>query len=165
MTDRIHTQRRRKTNRGVNLRWLAYLAAACVIVVLIISSGRLGMEMARNRLPEKPETPSGEETTIVTLGASDAPIFLADTPETLRRFFSDHPTGNSRSSADLTGLGIRRLQSSVDIVILGTEAEAVEVRIASGAIAGTVYWIHHSQLPDTEDFDPIISPIPGTTPN
>ena len=165
MTDRIHTQRRRKTNRGVNLRWLAYLAAACVIVVLIISSGRLGMEMARNRLPEKPETPSGEETTIVTLGASDAPIFLADTPETLRRFFSDHPTGNSRSSADLTGLGIRRLQSSVDIVILGTEAEAVEVRIASGAIAGTVYWIHHSQLPDTEDFDPIISPIPGTMPN
>ena len=123
------------------------------------------MEMARNRLPEKPETPSGEETTIVTLGASDAPIFLADTPETLRRFFSDHPTGNSRASADLTGLGIRRLQSSVDIVILGTEAEAVEVRIASGAIAGTVYWIHHSQLPDTEDFDPIISPIPGTTPN
>ena len=165
MTDRLHTQRRKKTNRGVNLRWLAYLAAACVIVVLIISSGRLGMEMARNRLPEKPETPSGEETTIVTLGASDAPIFLADTPETLRRFFSDHPTGNSRSSADLTGLGIRRLQSSVDIVILGTEAEAVEVRIASGAIAGTVYWIHHSQLPDTEDFDPIISPIPGTTPN
>ena len=165
MTDRIHTQRRRKTNKGVNLRWLAYLAAACVIVVLIISSGRLGMEMARNRLPEKPETPSGEETTIVTLGASDAPIFLADTPETLRRFFSDHPTGNSRSSADLTGLGIRRLQSSVDIVILGTEAEAVEVRIASGAIAGTVYWIHHSQLPDTEDFDPIISPIPGTMPN
>ncbi len=165
MTDRLHTQRRKKTNRGVNLRWLAYLAAACVIVVLIISSGRLGMEMARNRLPEKPETPSGEETTIVTLGASDAPIFLADTPETLRRFFSDHPTGNSRSSADLTGLGIRRLQSSVDIVILGTEAEAVEVRIASGAIAGTVYWIHHSQLPDTEDFDPIISPIPGTMPN
>ena len=50
-------------------------------------------------------------------------------------------------------------------MILGTEAEAVEVRIASGAIAGTVYWIHHSQLPDTEDFDPIISPIPGTTPN
>ena len=92
MTDRIHTQRRRKTNKGVNLRWLAYLAATCVIVVLIISSGRLGMEMARNRLPEKPETPSGEETTIVTLGASDAPIFLADTPETLRRFFSDHPT-------------------------------------------------------------------------
>ncbi len=165
MTDRLHTQRRKKTNKGVNLRWLAYLAAACVIVVLIISSGRLGMEMARNRLPEKPETPSGEETTIVTLGASDAPIFLADTPETLRRFFSDHPTGNSRSSADLTGLGIRRLQSSVDIVILGTEAEAVEVRVASGAIAGTVYWIHHSQLPDTEDFDPIISPIPGTMPN
>ena len=165
MTDRLHTQRRKKTNRGVNLRWLAYLAAACVIVVLIISSGRLGMEMARNRLPEKPETPSGEETTIVTLGASDAPIFLADTPETLRRFFSDHPTGNSRSSADLTGLGIRRLQSSVDIVILGTEAEAVEVRVASGAIAGTLYWIHHSQLPDTEDFDPIISPIPGTMPN
>lgn len=165
MTDRLHTQRRKKTNKGVNLRWLAYLAAACVIIVLIISSGRLGMEMARNRLPEKPETPSGEETTIVTLGASDAPIFLADTPETLRRFFSDHPTGNSRSSADLTGLGIRRLQSSVDIVILGTEAEAVEVRVASGAIAGTVYWIHHSQLPDTEDFDPIISPIPGTMPN
>ena len=50
-------------------------------------------------------------------------------------------------------------------MILGTEAEAVEVRVASGAIAGTVYWVHHSQLPDTEDFDPIISPIPVTLPN
>lgn len=165
MTARLHTQRRKKSSKGVDLRWLAYLAAAGIAVFLIISSGRLGMEMAWNRLPEKPKAPSGEETTIVMPGSGNAPIFLADTPETLRRFFSDHPTENSRSSADLTGLGIRRLQSNVDIVILGTEAEAVEVRVASDAIAGTVYWVHHSQLPDIEDFDPIISPIPGTLPN
>ena len=165
MTARLHTQRREKSSKGVDLRWLAYLTAAGIAVFLIISSGRLGMEMARSRLPEKPEAPSGEETTIVMQGSGNAPIFLADTPETLRRFFSDHPTGNSRYSADLTGLGIRRLQSNVEIVILGTEAEAVEVRVASGAIAGTVYWVHHNQLPDTEDFDPIISPIPGIPPN
>ena len=133
MTARLHTQRREKSSKGVDLRWLAYLTAAGIAVFLIISSGRLGMEMARNRLPEKPEAPSGEETTIVMQGSGNAPIFLADTPETLRRFFSDHPTGNSRYSADLTGLGIRRLQSNVEIVILGTEAEAVEVRVVKSS--------------------------------
>ena len=86
MTARLHTQRREKSSKGVDLRWLAYLTAAGIAVFLIISSGRLGMEMARSRLPEKPEAPSGEETTIVMQGSGNAPIFLADTPETLRRF-------------------------------------------------------------------------------
>ena len=81
MTARLHTQHRKKSSKGVDLRWLAYLAAAGIAVFLIISSGRLGMEMARNRLPEKPEAPSVEEPTIVMPGSGNAPIFLADSPE------------------------------------------------------------------------------------
>ncbi|MDP4585541.1 MAG: hypothetical protein NWT04_16630 [Verrucomicrobiales bacterium] len=44
---------------------------------------------------------------------------------------------------------------------LRAEADAVEVKISSGAIAGVVYWIHNTQLPDPSSFDPIISPLPG----
>jgi hypothetical protein len=63
--------------------------------------------------------------------------------------------------ANLTGLGIRRLQDSIDLTLLRNEADAIEVKVASGAIAGSVYWIHHSQLPAPAGFDPIISPVPG----
>ena len=40
------------------------------------------------------------------------------------------------------------------------EADAVQVEVFSGAIAGAVYWIHYTQLPDPSSFDPIISPLP-----
>jgi len=160
--DVAQSQARKKAGKVIDLRWLVWIIAFVSMISLITASAKLGAEMARQRLPEKNgTTDSATRPEIVTLGLGDSPIFLADSPETVRRFFSEHPTATSRSGADLNGWDIRRLQSKVQIAILGTEAEAVEVRISSGAIAGTAYWVHHSQLPDTGVFDPIISPIPG----
>ncbi len=134
-------------------------AATVAFVTTVYFSGRLGVEMARNRLPDS-ETSGIPSSADLTLGDVGDPIFLAESPETLRRFFSDNPTPEQRARADLTELGIRRLGGSVSMTTIRAEADAVEVEITSGAIAGTVYWIHHSQMPDPSTFDTILSPVP-----
>ncbi len=158
-TDRAIKARRKALQR---LRVLAWIGGLVVAIGAIFVSGRLGVEMARNRLPENPiSEPERSEAEILRVGRAGDPVYLAQTPESLRRFFAAHPTAEDRSSANLSGLGIRRLQDSIDLTPLRTEADAIEVKVASGAIAGAVYWIHHSQLPAPAGFDPIISPIPG----
>ncbi len=134
-------------------------AATVAFVTAVYFSGRLGVEMARNRLPDS-ETSAIPSSADLTLGDVGDPIFLAESPETLRRFFSDNPTPEQRARADLSELGIRRLGGSVSMTTIRAEADAVEVQITSGAIAGTVYWIHHSQMPDPSTFDAILSPVP-----
>jgi len=122
--------------------------------------------MARNRLPDKGKaTNAFESNSPLTVGKTGDPIYLAQSPEALRTFFTSHPTPEERASADLSGLGIRRLQDSVEMTTLRAEADAVEVKVSSGAIAGAVYWIHYTQLPDPSAFDPIISPLPGGATN
>jgi hypothetical protein len=158
-TDRALKARHKAMQR---LRVLAWIGGLCVAGGAIFLSGRLGVEMARNRLPEtKSSEPEPTESEILRVGQAGDPVYLAQTPESLRRFFAKHPTLEDRASANLSGLGIRRLQDAIDLTPLRTEADAIEVKVASGAIAGTVYWIHHSQLPTPSGFDPIISPVPG----
>ena len=137
------------------------IAVAIAFVAAVYVSGRLGVEMARNRIPknEAPVTAIDTSTTI-SVGNSRDPVYLARTPESLRNFFAAHPTTEGRSRADLSGLGIRRLQDAMEVKVLRSEADAIEVVASSGAIAGAVYWIHYSQLPNPSDFDPIISPLP-----
>tara|TARA_R110002096_G_scaffold10868_11_gene41049 strand:+ start:4640 stop:5068 length:429 start_codon:yes stop_codon:yes gene_type:complete len=138
------------------------LFGAVAVLVCIYLSGHFGVKMAKEQFPETKSQNIDRQSNIpMTLGDSGEPVFLADSPTALRRFFSESPSPESRLSADLTGSGIRRLRGKVNVTTMGTEADAVKVQITSGAIEGSVYWIHHSQIPDTEEFDPIISPIPG----
>ncbi len=154
--------RRQRTRGSRRLGVLGGILGLILFLGAVYLSSRLGVEMARNRLPEK-ESDQPELATSETLrvGSSRDPLYLAQSPDILRRFFAAHPTAEDRSSADLSGLGIRRLQDSMDLTTLRAEADAVEVKVASGAIAGAIYWIHHSQLPKPATFDPIISPVPG----
>ena len=118
--------------------------------------------MARNRLTrERPELalPAASET--FQAGSADDPVYLAPSPATLRRFFATHPTPDDRARAELGRLGIRRFRDTLELSSIGTEAEAVQVKVNSGALAGAVYWMHHSQMPTSSSFDPIISPVPG----
>ncbi len=143
------------------LRLLGPVAALALFAVAVYLSGRLGVEMARNRLPDRELNGSrmrSEETLIV--GESDDPLYLARAPDSLRRFFSAHPTPEERSGADLSGLGIRRIRDSIKVATLRLEADAVEVRVTSGALAGTVHWIHHSQFRAIASLDPLVSPVP-----
>jgi hypothetical protein len=144
------------------LRILGQTTGWIVFFIAVYLSGRLGVEMARDRLPdvdkEAPETLSDAS---LTVGKSDDPIYLARSPEELRAFFTNYPTPQERATANLIGSGIRRLQDSVEMRTIRAEADAVEVKVFSGAIAGAVYWIHYTQLPDPSSFNPIISPLPG----
>jgi hypothetical protein len=144
------------------LRTLGRIGGFAIFFSAVYLSGRLGVEMARNRLPDKGKVETGfENNSSLTVGRSGGPIYLAQSPESLRSFFTNYPTPEERASVNLSGLGIRRLQDSVEMTTLRAEADAVEVKISSGAIAGVVYWIHNTQLPDPSSFDPIISPLPG----
>lgn len=146
------------------LRALGGVAGLLLFFGAVYLSGRLGVEMARNRLPDRGEESAFPANEALTVGKSGDPLYLANSPEALRRFFTAHPTPEERAAADLFGRGIRRLQDAVELTALRAEADAVEVEVNSGAIAGAVYWIHHSQLPAPSSFDPIISPLPeGST--
>ncbi|NLT69605.1 MAG: hypothetical protein GXX91_02785 [Verrucomicrobiaceae bacterium] len=147
------------------LRGIGRLAGLVVFLLAVFLSGRIGVEMARNRLPDKEQAHSTlENTSPLTVGRSGDPVYLAQSPDSLRAFFARHPTPEDRASADLSGLGIRRLQDSVEMSTLRAEADAVEVKVSSGAIAGAIYWIHYTQLPDASAFDPIITPLPSDAP-
>lgn len=160
---RTASSARRRRRRGLSsLRLLGQTGAFLLFAGAIYLSGRLGVDMARNRLTrERPELalPAASET--FQAGRADDPVYLAPSPETLRRFFATHPTPEDRASANLGRFGIRRFQDTLELSTLGTEADTVQVKVNSGALAGAVYWMHHSQIPTGTGFDPIISPVPG----
>lgn len=160
------TPKREPSARAAYFRRLGALgriAGMALFAFAVYLSGRLGVEMARNRLPDaaKVGTTAEETGAPLTVGREGDPIYLAQSPESLRSFFVRYPSPEERASADLGGLGIRRLQDSVKMTTLRAEADAIEVKVTSGAIAGAVYWIHYTQLPDPSSFDPIISPVPS----
>lgn len=158
----LSRSRRQRSRGSRRFGILGAIAGLALFLGAVYLSGRLGVEMARNRLPEKEsEQPELPESETLRVGRSGDPLYLAQTPDALRRFFAAHPTPEDRASANLSGLGIRRLQDSIELTTLRIEADAVEVKVASGAIAGAIYWIHHSQLPQQAALDPIISPVPG----
>lgn len=150
---------RRSRRKGLEI------AGRILVVVLflfgIYFSAKLGIRMAENRLSESEGgAASVTSSETVTLGRPGDPLYLAESPEALRRFFNRFPSPGERASADLSRFPIRRLSDAVEMTTIRAEADAVEVRVSSGAIAGAVYWIHHSQMPDPSTLDPIISPVP-----
>ncbi len=159
------TQSRFKSRR----RWrgtviVVRLLASLLFVLGIYGSIRLGITMASNRVPDLAERSGTEpiaESTPLTLGGSGDPIYLADNPDSLRTFFNNYPTPGERASADLRATTLRRVTGEMDMTTLRVEADAIQVRVTSGPIAGAEYWIHHSQTTDSPEQDPIISPLPS----
>ncbi len=142
------------------LQILGRVGGLALFFAAVYFSARLGVEMARNRLPDRGVAKALPAGGSFVVGESGELLYLAASPESLRRFFSAHPTPDDRAAANLSGLGVRRLRGSMELAILRVEADVVQVRVASGAIAGAVYWMHHSQIPSVPTVDPIISPVP-----
>lgn len=164
MSESSTPPRARKSARkkGGSLRHLYRLLFVIVFVAGIYFSGRLGIQMAKNRIPGT-LTSDGASTTVasmITLGNTGEPIYFATRPDSLSRFFTTYSSPGGRASADLSDLDIRRINGLVEVTTRRAEADAVEVTVNSGAIAGAVYWVHHSQIPDRTVIDPIISPVP-----
>lgn len=157
---------RRSGSRGAKrtLRPLAALAGFSFFGIAVYVSGRLGVEMARQRTAGE-QVDGLRPANSVRLGTDADPVYLAQSPDTLRRFFSAHPSAFERARADLSGLRIRRLQDSMEVVALRVDADAVEVQITSGALEGATYWVHYSQVPAEAGSDPIVAPMPAPPPS
>lgn len=154
-TDRRRARRRRSLQRSFLRGSVTILFAGAVF-----ASGWFGVYVAKRKiLGPEPKTNLSDLGT-VTLGSAGNPVYLGESPEILRDFFLNFTSPGDRASADLTNRGIRRLNSAVEMTALTESSDAVKVKIVSGPISGTVYWVHHSQMPDSPGLDPIISPIP-----
>ncbi len=147
-----------KTLRG--LLGAAPAMGLAMFFVAVLLSGRLGVEMARNRIPEKSVQMPPPSMEPLSLGSPSDPVYLARDAESLRRFFATYPSAEARSEANLVGLGIRRIFDRIDATVEGIEADALRVRVDSGSLTDTVHWVHHSQVLSPLPFDPVISPLP-----
>ncbi len=135
----------------------AQIAGVALFCVAIYTSTRLGIATAKQRLPEP--IPRSEGSSIL-FDDSAGPLYLARSPESLRQFFTAHPTPRERADADLSGAGIRRLRGVSTLRELRSEGDVIQIEVESGPISGLTYWIHHSQIPAPSESNPIISPIP-----
>jgi hypothetical protein len=155
---------RRKKRRSPWKSLIWKLLAASLFFFGLHASIRLGMDMAMEKIASSDTTEaSPAETSSITLGRPGDPVYLAPDPDALREFFTDFDSPGRRASADLTGLSVRRITSPLQLQTTRAEADVVELKVLSGPFAGSIYWIHHSQMPDPSKFDPILSPVPGDT--
>ncbi len=130
----------------------------------VAGSGWLGVQSAKLRLrPIDNSAPAVAETS-VTLTADGDSVYLAESASALRRFFVTFPTSSERASAGVDSYQIRKLRGNLEMRTLRAEGDVVQVEISGGseanATGGTIFWIHHSQMPAATSFDPIIPPIP-----
>lgn len=143
------------------LRGVVRILGAAAFAGVLLLSGWLGVETAKRRsAPAEDPVPGQRGEARMVLGSAENPLYLSDTPGALREFFSLHQSHGDRASASLAGLPIRRISSPVELAVLRADADAVEIRLLSGPIAGAVYWLHHSQVPEREVLAPIIDPLP-----
>ncbi len=156
---RLAAAKKRAARRQAGTKALVRISIAILFVGAIYASGWFGVYVAKEKIVGN--TPAtAADTAKVSLGSAGNPVYLGQSPEILRQFFLEFNTPGERASADLSSLGIRRLNSRVEMTAMSEVADAIKVKVSSGPIAGTVYWIHHSQMPSTPSLDPIISPIP-----
>ncbi|MDF1824030.1 MAG: hypothetical protein P1U68_05285 [Verrucomicrobiales bacterium] len=150
-----------------SFRHLTRILFAIAFVLCIYLSGLLGVQMAKNRIPGATTAEKAQNTaaSMLTLGNTGEPVYFATSPESLRHFFNTYASPGERASADLSSLDIRRINGLIEVTTRKAEADAVEVTVNSGAIAGAVYWVHHTQIPDRTMIDPIIPPVPTREPS
>ncbi|MCG8602660.1 MAG: hypothetical protein MI807_21125 [Verrucomicrobiales bacterium] len=158
--DTLPSRRRKKRSPWKSIVLKLFFAAT--FLTGLYGSIRLGTEMAMKRIAASTTAePANPVDTPITLGRPGDPVYLALDRVTLRNFFADYDSPGRRASADLTGLSVRRITSPLQMQATRAEADAVEMKILSGPFAGSVYWVHHTQMPDPSKYDPILSPVPG----
>lgn len=158
---------RADSTRRPMARRLAFIAPAAGFLLFfaaVFASGMIGVEMARNHLPSNALESSSALGERAQIGSPSDPTYLGGSADSVRRFFAAHPTPEARSAARLPSSGIRRVVEPIEVSIEGVEADTLEIRINSGALSGTVHWIHHSQIQAPLAFDPVISPLPLENP-
>ena len=149
------------------VRICGYLVLAIAFPTAVWLSGKAGVYLAMRKLPgiqgRGMVFPDGQA---LTLGSRNEPLYLADSPESLRKFYLEYPEAESRADArELNTYGMRRVFGELEVTVQRYDADAVQVKISSGSISGAIYWVHISLLQDipgqSPGMDEIISPIPS----
>tara|TARA_B110000305_G_C19230633_1_gene535039 strand:- start:179 stop:748 length:570 start_codon:yes stop_codon:yes gene_type:complete len=152
-----------KKPKGAGVKAIVRILVSSIFVLSCYGAGKLAIKMASRDLPQKSEITLETPTLarpISLRGSRDEPLFMGSDKEALRAFFANNPTLESRIKASLQSTGIRKIQEAIELQTMRSEADAIQVRVTSGPVAGAVYWLHHSQIKKDPTFDPIISPIP-----
>ncbi len=158
---------RAKKRRDILRRIFGYVFLAFAFSAAIFFAGKGGVALALKNIETKglnaPRFPDGMT---LTLGGRNTPLYLADSPESLREFYLNFSDEESRSIAsEIATHGMRRVFSQLEMTVQRYDADAVQVKITSGSISGAIYWIHISLLQEIpsqgKGEDEIISPIPS----
>ncbi len=128
------------------LRVLAWIGGLLVAIGGNSCPVRLGVEMARNRFAGKsitsPNVPKPKSSASRARGSR----LPRPDPRVAPPLFCRAPHGRKTAPSLTERTRIRRLQDSIDLTPLRTEADAIEVKVASGAISGPFTWIHHKPV-------------------
>lgn len=148
-------------------RIFSYLFLALIFAAAVWYAGKTGVALAKKKISasslDVSRFPDGQT---LRLGGRNSPVYLADSPESLREFYLNFPDAEARSKAsEFTAYGMRRVFSQLEMTIQRYDVDAVQVMITSGSISGAIYWIDIGllqQIPGGErEKDEIIEPIPS----
>lgn len=124
----------------------AVIAAA--FLSALVGAAWLGVTAARRTLPEGLTPPAGPAVgEIVSLDASEEPLYLAASVQPLRDFFFSHQDADSRRDGDAEARDLRRVFEGLEVRIVDRDADALQVEVVAGPLAGLQAWVHQNQLP------------------
>lgn len=117
-------------------------------VSALFGAAWMGIRAAERSLPDNVLTPVFPQVgDVVTLDSSSEPLYLAPGVQELRDFFFAFQTAESRREGDAEARQLRRVFESLEVRILNRDADAIEVEVLSGPLAGVTAWVHQDQFP------------------
>ena len=124
---------------------LGLLAGTCLLACLV-GAAWLGIAAAKKTLPEEALAPSGPEAgEVLTLGATEEPLYLAEDLQSLRDFYFSYPTADARRDGDAEARNLRRIFENLQAKLRKTDGDGAEIEILDGPLAGVKGWIHLDQ--------------------
>ena len=124
------------------------LVIAVVFVGALFGAAWLGIAAAKRSLPDGVLNAGGPTMgQVLTLDTTREPLYLAPSVQGLRDFFFAFQSPEARRDGDAEARDLRRVFESLEVKILSQDADAYEIEVLDGPLAGVKAWVHRSQMP------------------
>lgn len=141
---------------------LAALGAAAFLAALV-GAARWGVIAALATLPESAGARPGIAVGVTaTVDGNGEPIHLAARVQDLRDYYFAHRSPEARREGDAEARGLRRIFEPLEVRTVARDADAVEIEVIAGPLAGVRAWMHASQFPAPV---PVPAAPPATAPD
>lgn len=131
-------------------QWWLSIVGGLVYLAALGLAAHWGVTEALRTLPESAGGPVSVPIGIVlTIDGNGEPIHLAGQVQDLRDYYFAHRTAEARREGDAEARGLRRVFEPIEVRTLGRDADAVEVEVVAGPLAGVKSWVHVSQVAPT----------------